>query len=116
MIKIQFGFANEMNPNGSWHGIGIKDGLMLLEADYYGAISYLHEDYVVAKVVEDEYNRFPELLDKFIIIPAIRRTNNDWSVILLLNQEKNATSRVLESLINNEKIKNGKTSNEDIKR
>ena len=115
MTKIKFGFANEMNPNGSWQGIGIKDGLMLLEADYYGAISYLDEDYVVAKVVEDEYNRFPELLNNFIVRPAVRRTYNDGSGILLLNQEENATSKALELLLNNEKIKNGITSNEDIK-
>ena len=89
MTKIKFGFANEMNPNSSWQGIGIKDDLMLLEADYYGEIGYLDEDYIVAKVVEDEYNRFPELLDKFIIRPAVRRTYDDGSGVLLLNQEEN---------------------------
>jgi len=115
MDKIKFGFANEMNPPGSWQGIGIKDGLLLLDADYYGEISYLDEDYIVAKVVEDEYDRFPELLNKFIVRPAVRRTYKDGSGILLLNQEENDQSRDLEALLNSEGVKEKITSNEDIK-
>ena len=39
MKKIEFGFANEQNPRGSWEGIGIKPGLLLNEADYYGVVN-----------------------------------------------------------------------------
>ena len=87
MDKIKFGFANEKNPNGSWQGIGIKDGLMLLDADLYGEVSYVNEDYIVAKVVEDEYDRFPELLDKFI--ESKQKWIEDHKAKILQNLEKN---------------------------
>lgn len=115
MDKIKFGFANEVNPPGSWQGIGITDDLLLLDADYYGEISYLDEDYIVAKVVEDEYDRFPELLNNFIVRPAVMRRYKDGSGILLLNQEENNQSKDLEALLNSEGVKEGITSIEDVK-
>lgn len=115
MDKIKFGFANEKNPNGSWQGIGIKDGLMLLDADLYGEVSYVNEDYIVAKVVEDEYDRFPELLDKFIVRPATMHYYKDGSGILFLNQEETEQSKELEAFLNSPGVKEKITSIEDIK-
>ena len=71
MKKIEFGFANEQNPRGSWEGIGIKPGLLLNEADYYGVVNVNRDSYIVAKVTKDDNNRYPQLLDKFIVRQAI---------------------------------------------
>ena len=72
MKKIEFGYANEMNPTGSWQGIGIKEGLLLTEADYYGAIKYEDNSYIVAKVKEDQYGRYPHLVEKFIVNVVVK--------------------------------------------
>ena len=68
MKQIEFGYSNDVDPKGSHEGMGIKPGLFLTEADYYGSVEFEGNYYIVAKVVSDEYNRFPQLLDKFIVI------------------------------------------------
>ena len=85
MKKIEFGFANDAEPKGSWQGIGIKDGLLLTDAVYYGAISFNGNNFIVAKVDNDEYNRFPSLLDKFIVRDAVVDVYADGSNTLFLN-------------------------------
>lgn len=101
MRKIEFGYSNDSNPKGSWEGIGIKPGLLLPDADYYGAIKYEDNSYIVAKVVKDEYNRFPELLGKFIVRPAVADLYADGSGILYLDQEQTLISHQLENHLNN---------------
>ena len=32
---IRFGFSNDKNPSGSWEGIGIKQDMLLTDAEYY---------------------------------------------------------------------------------
>ena len=49
MKIIEFGYSNDVNPKGSWEGIGIKEGLMLTEADYYGVVKYEDNSYLIAK-------------------------------------------------------------------
>lgn len=104
MKKIEFGYANEMNPSGSWQGIGIKEGLLLPAAEYYGAVSYEDNSYIIAKVIEDEYKRYPELLGKFIVRPAIADLYKDGSGNIFLNQEETLVTKQLESHLNNPQI------------
>lgn len=105
MKKIEFGFTNEIEPKGSWQGIGIKDRLMLTDAIYYGAISYDGNNFIVAKIDKDEYGRFPHLVDKFIVRDALVDVYADGSNILFLNQQESHNAQGIEFFINNDKIR-----------
>lgn len=102
--KIEFGFANDDEPKGSWQGIGIRDGLLLTDAIYYGAISFRDNNYIVAKVDKDEYGRFPSLVDKFIVRDALVDVYADGSNILFLNQEISNDAQTIQNILNNERI------------
>ena len=114
MKKIEFGFANEDEPKGSWQGIGIKEGLLLTDAVYYGAISFNGNNFIVAKVDNDEYNRFPSLLDKFIVRDAVVDVYADGSNTLFLNQEVSWDAESIQMYINNDKIRERINSIDDI--
>ena len=114
MKKIEFGFANEQNPRGSWEGIGIKPGLLLNEADYYGVVNVNRDSYIVAKVTKDDNNRYPQLLDKFIVRQAIADIYPDGSGIIFLDQEQSNTASLLEEHLNNPEIKDRISSIEDV--
>lgn len=105
MKKIEFGYANDIDPKGSWEGIGIKQGLLLIEADYYGAIQYEGNSYIVAKVTEDKYGRFPDMVDKFIVRNAVVDIYADGSSTLFLNQEESLESKQFERYLNMEQLK-----------
>jgi len=100
MKKIEFGFANDYDPKGAWEGIGIKPGLLLTDAEYYGAIKYEDNSYIVAKVTKDEYGRFPHLVNKFIVRPAIADLYVDGSGVIFLDQEESLVSQQLETHLN----------------
>ena len=100
MLKIRFGFADSMNNFQGQEGIGIKDGVLLTYADYYGIINYSGSDYLVAKAIEDESNNCPELVGNFIVRPATLHQYNDGSEELVLNQEEDNQSKELEERLN----------------
>lgn len=104
MKRIEFGFANDDEPKGSWQGIGIRDGLLLTDAIYYGAVADVADgdNYIVAKVDKDEYGRFPNLLGKFIVRDALVDVYADGSSTLFLNQEVSDLAKGLEAFLNNE--------------
>lgn len=114
MLKIRFGFADSMNNFQGQKGIGIKDGVLLTYADYYGIINYSGSDYLVAKATEDESNNCPELVGNFIVRPATLHQYNDGSEELVLNQEEDNQSKELEERLNNPVKKEIITSKDDI--
>lgn len=114
MKKIEFGFSNDGNPTGSWEGIGIKEGLLLTDADYYGTIEYEGNNYIVTKVVDDQYNRYPQLLGKFIVRQALCDLYADGSANLMLNQEETPVTSLLENYLNSMQVKDNINSIEDI--
>ena len=114
MQKIEFGFANEQNPKGTWEGIGIKQGLLLTDADFYGTVKVESNSYVVAKVTKDEYDRYPELLDKFLVRPALADLYPDGSGIILLDQEQSLEAYQLEEYLNSPQVKDRISSIEDV--
>lgn len=114
MKKIEFGYSNDANPTGSHAGMGIKPGLLLCDADYYGSIEFEGDYYIIAKVVEDKYNRFPQLLDNFIVRQALCDLFADGSAVLMLNQEESEITKMLENCLNNSQIKNKISTIEDI--
>ena len=87
MKKIEFGHSNDNNPKGAWEGICISPDLPLLSADYYGAIELGDKSYIAAKVVDDEHNRYQELLDNFIVREALVDLYRDGSGFLILDQK-----------------------------
>ncbi len=116
MKKIEFGFANEKDPKGSWQGIGINPNLMLLEAQYFGAVCYGNEYLIVAKVTKDKYSKHPQLLNKFIVREALVDLYKDGSGILFLNQEESLPARQLEAILNDQRYIDRFHNLEDVKR
>lgn len=114
MKKIEFGFANDREATGQWQGIGIKEGLLLTDDEYYGAINYGRDSFIVAKVVKDEYGRYPELVDNFIVRPAIADIYPDGSGILYLDQEQSRIGEEIERYLNS--VKNRISDYNDILR
>ena len=114
MKKIDFGYSNDLNPTGSHEGMGIKPGLLLCDADYYGAIEFDGNYYIVAKVVEDEYQYFPQLLDNFIVRKALCDLYPDGSCSLMLDQNEDTITQQLEKYLNSEEIKQFINTPDDI--
>lgn len=114
MKQIQFGYSNDIDPKGSHEGIGIKPGLLLTEADYYGAVEYEGNSYIIAKVIEDKYNRYPQLVGNFIVRDAIADMYVDGSGCLFLNQQQSHVAQQLESYLNKENIKSRITNVTDV--
>lgn len=100
MKKIEFGYANDYKPGGSWQGLGIKEGLLLADAEYYGVVNYGRDSFIVAKVIEDKYGRYPQLLGNFIVRPAIADMYSDGSGILFLDQEQSSIGEQIEKYLN----------------
>lgn len=100
MKKIEFGYANDYKPGGSWQGLGIKEGLLLADAEYYGVVNYGRDSFIVAKVIEDKYGRYPQLLGNFIVRPAIADMYPDGSGILFLDQEQSSIGEQIEKYLN----------------
>ena len=113
---IRFGFSNDKNPSGSWEGIGIKQDMLLTDAEYYGIVRCGDENFVVAKVVEDEYGRYPELVNEFIVRRALAEFYPDGSSTLFLDQNTSHFTNKLEELLNSSKIKENVKDSSDIVR
>lgn len=114
MKKVEFGFSNDYDPKGSWEGIGIKPGLLLTDAEYYGAVKYDDNSYIVAKITEDEYGRFPHLLGNFIVRPAVADMYVDGSGTIFLDQEETMVTRQLEERLNSSHVKDGIKNIDDV--
>lgn len=114
MKKIEFGYSNSSNPTGSYEGMGIKPNSFLTEAEYYGSAEFEDNYYIIAKVVEDEYNKFPQLLNNFIVRQALCDLYADGSGILMLNQEETQITIMLENHLNNSQYKEKITTIEDV--
>lgn len=114
MQKIEFGFANEANPKGTWEGIGIKPNTLLTEADFYGTVKLERDSYIIAKVTEDKYNNYPQLVGKFLVRPAIADLYPDGSGIIFLDQEQSLEAYQLEDYLNSPQVKDKIFSIEDI--
>ena len=105
MKKISFGHSNEENPKGSYQGIGINPGLSLTEADYYDTLKYENNSYIIAKVTEDKFGHYPNLVGNFIVRPAIADLYHDGSGVIFLDQEETIVSQAIETYLNNPNIK-----------
>lgn len=114
MKKIEFGFANEKNPTGSWQGTGINEELSLTDAEYYGAVKFDGNSYIIAKVIEDKYGHWPNLVGRFIVRPAVADIYSDGSGIIFLDQEQSLKGKQIENFLNNEQIKDKINSLDDI--
>ena len=97
MKKIEFGFANEDEPRGQWEGIGIREGLLLTDATYYGAIAHNGD-----------------LVGKFVVIDALVDVYADASCTLFLNQEQSLTAKRAEMFLNDERVREKIANIEDV--
>lgn len=106
MKKIEFGFSNDLKLTGSWEGMGIEPGLLLNEADYYGAFQYDGDSYIVIKIENDPYGRYPDLVGNFIVRDAFLDIYADGSTFLYLDQEQSLNAQKFEIFLNNNTYKN----------
>lgn len=100
MKKIYFNYTNELNPVGVFEEIGIIPGVLLTDAEYYGAIKFDGNSYVIARVGEDKYTQFSKLAGKFIVRDSFLDVYADGSTILYLDQEQSSIASKLEEYIN----------------
>lgn len=114
MKKIEFYFNNQPDALGPVDGLGINPGLLLPDAEYYGAIKYEDNSYIVAKVTKDEYGRFPHLLGKFIVRPAIADMYADGSRTIYLDQEESLITKQLEARLNEPQVRDRISNINDI--
>ena len=114
MKKIEFGFANEKKPTGSWQGTGINEQLAVTDAEYYGAVKFDGNSYIIAKVTEDRYGHWPNLVGKFIVRPAVANVYDDGSGIMFLDQEQSLRGRQIENFLNNPQFKDKIRNLDDI--
>ena len=114
MKKIEFGYSNDAAPTGSHEGMGIKPGLLLCNADYYGAIEFEGNYYIIAKVVEDEFQHYQQLLGNFIVRKALCDLYPDGSCILMLDQNEDIVTQQLENYLNDERVKQYINTADDI--
>jgi len=105
MKKIEFGYSNDIEPNGSWEGKGLKQSLLLTEADYYGVVECDGNSYLISKVTDDKYNNYPYLVNKFIVRGAIIDMYADGSSILFLDGIQSIPAERIERFLNMKQIK-----------
>ena len=112
MKKVEFGFANDVDPKGSWQGIGLREGLLITDGEYIGAISCCNDTYIVAKI--EECQNHPEYVGKYIARKALYDMYPDGSGILFLNQKEDYITQKIEALINRSAQSQDISSIEDI--
>ncbi len=108
MKKIEFGFANDQVPKGSWEGIGIREGLMITDGDYLGSIEYEGNHYIVCNV------EVPDIGNRLIVRQALCDLYADGSNQLYLNQDETYISRDIENYINRNGIRENIKTIEDV--
>lgn len=114
MKKIDFGYNNGNYPINMWEGCGIKNGIFLQEADYYGSVEIDGDYYVIAKVTNSQFNACPQLLNQFIVRQALCDVFADGSCIIRLNQDETTLTKQLEKVLNNTQVKERITKIEDV--
>lgn len=113
MKKIEFGFDNNLNPTGSWQGIGIKPKVMLLEAEYIGSVSIEGNNYIIVKTINQTRNYQENM---FLVRNALVDLFPSGSGILYLSQNENEITTSLENLLNNPNVKDKIITVEDVLR
>lgn len=113
MKKIEFGFDNNLNPTGSWQGIGINPKVMLLDAEYIGSISIEGNNYIITKTVNQTRNYQENM---FLVRNALVDLFPSGSGILYLSQNENEITNGLENLLNNPNVKDKIITVEDVLR
>ena len=113
MKKIEFGFDNNLNPTGSWQGIGINPKVMLLDAEYIGSISIEGNNYIITKTVKQTRNYQENM---FLVRNALVDLFPSGSGILYLSQNENEITNGLENLLNNPNVKDKIITVEDVLR
>ena len=113
MKKIEFGFDNNLNPTGSWQGIGINPKVMLLDAEYIGSVSIEGNNYIIVKTVEQSRNYQENM---FLVRNALVDLYPSGSGILYLSQNENEITNGLENLLNNPNVKDKISTVEDVLR
>ena len=101
MKTIEFGYDNSNNPTGSFEGISLETepGKYIYKGNYFGAINYNGDDYIVAKVIEADSNH-PELNNRFVVRSAIADLFSDGSGTIYLDQEQSFNGKTLEEELN----------------
>ena len=113
MKKIEFGFDNNLNPTGSWQGIGINPKVMLLDAEYIGSISIEGNNYIITKTINQTRNYQEKL---FLVRNALVDLFPSGSGILYFSQNENEITNDLENLLNNPNVKDKIITVEDVLR
>jgi len=87
-------------------------------ADYYGTVRYGNYSYIIAKVNDDSQgygrDRYPHLIDTFIVRPAITEIEANGFGSIFLSQEQTMDGEKIEGYLNSIEVKNKIKNIDDI--
>lgn len=106
MKKVEFGYANESNPRGSFEGIGLAEGAKgAVAAEFVDVMRMNGRDYLITKITEAFRNSEQEI-GRFDVRRALVDLFPDGSSIMFLDQLHSSDCIDLEELLNSDKAKN----------
>lgn len=100
---IEFGYANEKNPSGSWEGITFGDENGIAQADFLGIVESNGNLYVITKVAE-AMNQ--EVEGTFFVVDATVKTYDDGSGIVFVDQTQSDVAKKVQEGLNSGKYSN----------
>jgi hypothetical protein len=105
MKKVDFGFANESNPNGTFEGIGLAgEARGPVSAEFIDVVRLNNCDYLITRITETFKNSENEI-GKIDVRRAFADLFPDGSAIMYLDQNHSADCFKLEELLNTENAK-----------
>lgn len=100
MKKIKFGYSLDDNPTGSWSGIGIEPGKPMTNGDYIGSFNHEGNDYVLARISDNNSSIFKHEIGKYIVRDALVDVYADGSNVMYLDLETSSFAQQMETAIN----------------
>ncbi len=102
--KVDFGYDNSLNPNGSFEGIGLTGkGIGPISGEFIGVINVNNNNYLVTKIInsyKDECN------GKIDVRKSLADLYADGSGILYIDQRYSNDCQELEKILNSKPVKN----------
>ena len=105
MKKVDFGFANDSIPNGTFEGIGLSgDARGPVSGEFIDVIRIDNCDYLITKIT-DTFGNSEHEIGKIDVRRAFADLFPDGSSVMYLDQEHSHSCLSLEQLLNSEKAK-----------
>lgn len=106
MKKVEFGYANESNPRGSFEGIGLAEGAKgAVAAEFVDVMRMNGSNYLITRITE-VFKSSEQDVGKIDVRRALVDLFSDGSSLMFLDQLHSSDCIKLEELLNSDKAKN----------